>query len=104
MPSQCSDDHRGVFARHLYERSKTRMAFHQSGDMTVFRATQQIPFPMTRYSAVLYFRRPFPDRDGIRDLTARVFKDVRVARAAYAALGAQMPQQLFFQHSAGLDE
>jgi len=80
------------------------MAFHQGDDMTVFRATQVIPFPMTRYSVVLYFRRPFPDRDGIRDLTARVFKDARVARAADAALGPQMPQQLFFQHSAGLDE
>src|SRR5271167_63385 len=37
-------------------------------------------------------------------LTARVFKDTSVLRAAYAALGSQVPQQLFFQHSAGLDE
>jgi hypothetical protein len=30
--------------------------------------------------------------------------DMRVPRAAYAALGSQMPKQLFFQHSACLDE
>ena len=54
--------------------------------------------------AVLDFCGSFPDGDGIYDLTARVFKDTRVLRAADAALGSQVPQQLFLQHSAGLDE
>jgi len=40
--------------------------------------------------AILYFRGPFADRDGLRDLTAPVFKDMRVLRPAYAALGSQV--------------
>src|SRR5882672_4173340 len=59
---------------------------------------------MTGNGAVLDFSRPFPDGDGIYDLAARVFKDTRVLRAAYAAFGSQVPHQLFLQHSAGLDE
>jgi hypothetical protein len=54
--------------------------------------------------AVLDFCGPFPDGDGIYDLTARVFKDTGVLRATDAAFGSQVPQQLFLQHSAGLDE
>src|SRR6266478_1752145 len=59
---------------------------------------------MTGNGAILNFSGSFPDGDGIYDLTARVFEDTRVLRAAYAALGSQVPQQLFLQHSAGLDE
>jgi hypothetical protein len=59
---------------------------------------------MTGDGAVLNFSGPFPHGDGIYDLTARVFKDTRVLRAAYAALGSQVPHQLFLQHCAGLDE
>src|SRR5258705_575427 len=59
---------------------------------------------MTGNGAVLDFSGPFPDGDGIYDSTARVFKDTRVPRAAYAALGSQVSHQLFLQHSAGLDE
>src|SRR6266481_424819 len=54
--------------------------------------------------AVLNFSGPFPDGDGIYDLPARVFIDTSVLRAAYAALGSQVPQKLFFQHSSRLDE
>ena len=36
MPSQCGDDNRRVFAGDLYERSETRVAFHQGRDVTVF--------------------------------------------------------------------
>src|SRR5882672_2070391 len=59
---------------------------------------------MTRYGAVLNFSGPFPDGDGIYDLTTRVPKDTRVLRTADAALGPQMSNQLFFQHSPRLDE
>src|SRR6266481_823257 len=59
---------------------------------------------MTRYGAVLDFCGALSDGDGICNLTARVFKDASVLRAAYAALGPQMPQQLFLQHSARLNE
>jgi hypothetical protein len=55
---------------------------------------------MTRYGAVLNFNGPFPNRDGIYALTARVSKDTRVPRAAYATLGSQMPKQLFLLSSA----
>ena len=59
---------------------------------------------MTRNRAVLHFSGPFADRDGLRDLTAPVFKDTRVLRPAYAALGSQVLQQLFFQRSTRLNE
>src|ERR1700674_2868367 len=59
---------------------------------------------MTGNGAVLDFCGSFPDRDGIWDLTARVFKDTSVLRAAYAALRPWVGNQLFFQHSAGLNE
>src|SRR5271167_184216 len=59
---------------------------------------------MTGDSAVLDFRRPFPDRDGIDDLTARLPADISVLRTADAALGPQMSNQLFFQRSPRLDE
>ena len=49
---------------------------------------------MTGNGAVLNFSGPFPDGDGIYDLTARVSKDTRVLRAAYAAFGSQVPKQL----------
>ena len=80
------------------------MPFHQRRDVTVFRATNEIAFPMAGDGAVLDFCRPFPNGNGIYDLTARVFKDARVLRAADSALGSQVPQQLFLQHSTGLDE
>src|SRR6266404_1776676 len=59
---------------------------------------------MTRYGAVLNFSGPFPDGDGIYDLTTRVSKDTRVLRTADAALGPQMSNQLFFQRSPRLNE
>src|ERR1700689_98513 len=80
------------------------MPFHQGHHVTVLRATQEIALPMTRDSAVLNFSGSFSNRDGICDLTARVFEDTRVLRAAYAPLGSQVVHQLFFQHSTRLDE
>jgi hypothetical protein len=59
---------------------------------------------MTGNDAVLNFCGSFPDGDGVDDLATRVSKDTRVLRAAYAALGSQVPQQLFFQHSSRLNE
>src|SRR6267378_7340017 len=59
---------------------------------------------MTGDSTVLNFCRSFSNRDSIDDLTARVLKDTRVLRTAYAALGPQMPHQLLFQHSSRLNE
>ena len=50
---------------------------------------------MTGNGAVLDFCGPFPDGDGIHDLIARLSGDTRVLRAAYAALGSQVPDQLF---------
>jgi len=44
------------------------MTFHQGGDVTVVRAAQQIALPLTGNGAVLDFRGPFSDGDGIHDL------------------------------------
>jgi hypothetical protein len=54
--------------------------------------------------AVLDFRGPLPDGDGIDDLTAGLSVDTRVPRAAYTPLGSKMLNQLLFQHSACLNE
>ena len=54
---------------------------------------------MTRNGAVLHFSGPFPDGDGLGDLTTRVSKDVRVLRPAHPALGSQVLNQLLFQQS-----
>src|SRR5277367_2790057 len=59
---------------------------------------------MSGNGAILYFCGSFPDRDSLCDLTARVFKDTSVLRAAYAALRPQVCNQLFFQRSPGLNE
>ena len=59
---------------------------------------------MTRNGTVLHFSGPFTDRDGLRDLTAPVFKDARVLRPPNAALGSQVLQQLLLQRSTGLNE
>jgi hypothetical protein len=56
---------------------------------------------MTRNGAVLHFSGPFPDGDDLWDLTS---KDTGVLRPAYAALGPQVLQQLFFQHTPRLNE
>src|ERR1700681_613213 len=59
---------------------------------------------MTGNGAVLDFCGPFPDGDGIDNLTAGLSADTRVLRAAYATLGSQLPHQLFLQHSTCLYE
>src|SRR5271156_598125 len=59
---------------------------------------------MTWNGAVPAFCGSFPNGNGIDDLPAPVSKDMRVLRAADATLGSQVPQQLFLQHSTGLDE
>ena len=60
----------GVFAGHLDQGDKTRMAFHQSGDRTVVGAADQIALPMTGNGAILDLSWPFPDGNGLDDLTA----------------------------------
>src|SRR6202047_1408990 len=59
---------------------------------------------MTRDRAVRNFSGSFPNRDGIWNLTARVLEDTRVLRTTHAPLGSQVVHQLFFQHSARLEE
>jgi len=96
MPSQCGDDTAVSLLETFTSAVKTRMAFHQGCDVTVPCAAQEIALPMTRNGAVLHLSGSFPDGDGLGDLAARVFKDTRVLRPAYAALGSQVPQQLLF--------
>ena len=95
MPAQCGDDNSRVFAKHLDQGGKTRMTFHQGCDVTVLGAADKITLPMTRNGTVLDFCGPFPDRDGLDDLPARLSANTRVQRAADAALGPQAPHQLF---------
>src|ERR1700722_3987674 len=59
---------------------------------------------MAGNGAVLDFCGPFPNGDGIDDLTTAVSTDTRMPRAAYAPLGSKVLNQLFFQHSSRLNE
>jgi hypothetical protein len=86
LPAQCGHNRSRVFASHLDQGSKTRMTLHQRRDVTVFCATNEIAFPMTRNGAVLDFSGPFPNVDGIYDLTARVFKPL-----AEEPIGSRLP-------------
>src|ERR1700760_389656 len=62
----------GPYLRAKDQHSETRMSFHQGCDVTVLAASEQVALPMTGNSAVFNLGRPFPDRDGIDDLTARL--------------------------------
>ena len=94
MPAQRGDDRIGVFAGHFYQRDKTRVAFHQRGDVAVLGTANQIALPMTRDGAVFDFRWPFPDRDRVDNLTTAVPTGTRMPRAAYTPLGSQVRNQL----------
>ena len=72
------------------------MTFHQSGDVTVLGAAEQIALPMTGDGAVFDFCGPFPDGDGIDDLTTVMSAITGVPRAADPPLGPQVLHQLFF--------
>jgi hypothetical protein len=54
------------------------MTLHQGRYVTVPGAANQIALPMTGNGAVLDFCGPFPDGDGINDLTARLSSNSRV--------------------------
>jgi hypothetical protein len=80
------------------------MSFHQSGDMTVPGAANQVTLPMAGDGAILDFRRPFSNGNGIDDLTLVVSTLARVPRTADPPLGPQVLNQLFFQRSTRLNE
>jgi putative transposase len=54
------------------------------------------PPPMARNGAVFNLSRPFPDRDGIDDLTSGLAVSPGVQGAAYQPLGPQVLNKLFF--------
>jgi hypothetical protein len=78
VPTQRGDDCRCVFAGHFDQDGKTRMSFHQGCDVTVPGAAEQIALPMPGNGAVFNFCRPFPDREGIDDLTSGLVVSPRV--------------------------
>src|SRR5712672_1490863 len=80
------------------------MTFHQRRDVSVLGAANEVALPMAGDGAVLDLCGSFSNGNCIHDLTSAVSAITRVPRAAYAALGSQVPQQLFFQHSSRLNE
>jgi hypothetical protein len=104
VPAQRGHYNSRVFAGHFDQRGKTRMTFHQGGDVTVLASAQQITLPMTGDGAVLDFCGPFPDGDSIHDLATAVSTNTRMPRATYPPLGPKVLNQLFFQHSSRLNE
>jgi hypothetical protein len=61
-------------------------------------AAQQIALPMTGDGAVLDFSGPFPNGDGIDDLTTAVSTGTRMPRAGYPPLGPKVLNQLWHIH------
>jgi hypothetical protein len=94
--AQFGDDRLCIFTGHFDEHDETRVSFHQSGDMSVFTACEQIALPVTGNSAVFNLGRPFPNRDGIDDLTVGLSASPCVPRTANRPLGPQVLNQLFF--------
>jgi hypothetical protein len=72
------------------------MSFHQSGDMTVPGAANQVTLPMAGDGAILDFRRPFSNGNGIDDLTLVVSTRARVPRAANAPLKTEDAEAALF--------
>lgn len=70
VPTQRGDDCRCVFAGHFDQDGKTRMSFHKGCDVTVPGARREIALLMPGNGPVFNFCRPFPDREGIDDLTS----------------------------------
>jgi hypothetical protein len=70
--------HCRVFGGRLDEYGETRMTFHQRGDVTVLGAAEQIALPMATNGAVLDFRGPFSNGNGIDDLTTVLSADTSV--------------------------
>ena len=54
MLTQCGNDHFRVFAGHLDQHGKARMALHQSRNIGVLGTGQQIPFPVAGNRSVFY--------------------------------------------------
>src|SRR5277367_1091341 len=104
VPAQCGDDHRRLFTGYLDQRCEARMPFHQCHDVTVLCAADEIALPVTWDRSVLDLRWSFPNRNSLDDLTLCMSALTRVLRAAYAALGPEVPNQLFFQYSTRLNK
>jgi hypothetical protein len=55
-----------IFARHFYQHGETRTALDERGDVTVFRAADEIALPMTGDGPVLNLRGSFSNSTVIR--------------------------------------
>ena len=78
LPGQRGDYGRRILAGHFDQYGETRMSFHQGCDVTVLYAAEQIALPMTGDSTIFNLCRPFPDGDGIDDLTSGLSVSLRV--------------------------
>ena len=65
------------------------MSLHEGGHVTVACPAEQVALPMAGNGAILDFRRPFPDRDGIDDPTLGVAVNAGVLRTADPPLRAR---------------
>lgn len=80
------------------------MALDERCNRSVAGTFDEVAFPVAWYCTVFHFSRPLSNRNRVNNLTAVLTIDTGVARMATYPLGAQVVHQLFFQHSAGLNE
>jgi hypothetical protein len=73
------------------------MTLHQSGDVGVVGAAQQIALPVTWNGPVFNLCRHFPEEDGIDDLSTVISAMTRMPRAADLSFRSQVLNELFFQ-------
>jgi len=85
--------------RNLDERGEPGLTLDQRHDLTAVGTAEQIAFPVSGYRTILRLGRPLPDRQGLGNPSTHLsFR----APASICAFRVLMPQQLFFQHAASL--
>lgn len=93
-----------IFALNVDEQYESGLTLDQGGNVCVLAARDQVPFPVPRYRAVLYFSGTLSYRYSVNDLPARLPLRGGCFAAPHHPLAAQARYQLLFQDAARLDE
>ena len=95
---------RRVLRWNLDQHRKPRLPLNERRDVSAVRTHDQVSLPMPRDGTVLDLGRSLADRDGIDDPLLRSIAQTGMPRFSHRALGSQMSDKFFLEHTAGLDE
>src|SRR5439155_20631737 len=93
----------GLVVGNLDQGGIARVTLYQRDDLAALCTAQQIPLPVTRNGPVFNFGGTLSNRNRLGNLAAQLLAGAP-ARIAEAAPATQMLDELFFKHSASLDE